>query len=128
VAVIGSIAASLYLSRLTATLPAGLPAPAVTAARGSVGGAIIAVRQVSKAGFAPLAHRLGDAAVLAFLHGFAGGCLTAAGVAASGALLAGFLLPARPELRQGEVHLLPGSDTQPASAAPSNPDAGSRPR
>jgi EmrB/QacA subfamily drug resistance transporter len=124
VAVIGSVAASLYLSRLTATLPAGLPARAVTAARGSVGGAAIAAQQISKAGLAPLAHRLGDAAVLAFMHSFAGGCLVAAGVAAAGALVAGFLLPARPKERPDEAHPLPGTDTQLASTAQTNPDAG----
>src|SRR5499425_1422856 len=40
VAVIGSVAASLYTSRLDALLPAGLPASALTAARGSGGGAV----------------------------------------------------------------------------------------
>jgi EmrB/QacA subfamily drug resistance transporter len=96
VAVIGSVAASLYTSRLAATLPAGLPARAVTAARGSVGGAVIAAQQVSDAGLGQLGSRLKDAAVLAFLHSLAGGCLVGGGVAAVGALVAIFLLPARP--------------------------------
>jgi EmrB/QacA subfamily drug resistance transporter len=96
VAVIGSVAASLYTSRLAATLPAGLPARALTAARGSVGGAVIAAQDASRAGFAHLGSRLKDAAVLAFLHSFAGACLVAGGVAAAGALVAIFLLPARP--------------------------------
>jgi EmrB/QacA subfamily drug resistance transporter len=96
VAVIGSIAASLYTSRLAATIPAGLPARAVTAARGSVGGAVIAAQQASHAGFARLGSRLQDAAILAFLHSLAGGCLVAGAVAAAGALVALFLLPARP--------------------------------
>jgi EmrB/QacA subfamily drug resistance transporter len=96
VAVIGSVAASLYTSRLAATLPAGLPARAVTAARGSVGGAVIAAQQVSDAGLGHLGSRLKDAAVLAFLHSLAGGCLVGGGVAAAGALVAIFLLPARP--------------------------------
>jgi EmrB/QacA subfamily drug resistance transporter len=123
VAVIGSVAASLYASRLTATLPAGLPARAVTAARGSVGGAVIAAHQVGRVGLAGLARRLEDAATLAFLHSFAGGCLVAGGVAAAGAVVAAFLLPARPgqpeavarslapaESRQSEVDY-PGSST-----------------
>jgi len=96
VAVIGSVAASLYTSRLAATLPAGLPARAITAARGSVGGAVIAAQQVSQTGYAQLGSRLKDAATLAFLHSFAGGCLVAGAVAAVGALVAIFLLPARP--------------------------------
>ncbi len=96
VAVVGSVAASLYTSRLTATLPAGLPARAVTAARGSVGGAVIAAQQARRAGLAQLGSRLNDAAILAFLHSLAGGCLVAGGIAAAGALVAIFLLPARP--------------------------------
>ena len=48
VAVIGSVAASLYASRLTSTLPAHLPARAVTGAKGSVGGAIVASHELSR--------------------------------------------------------------------------------
>jgi EmrB/QacA subfamily drug resistance transporter len=96
VAVIGSVAASLYTSRLAATVPARLPAPDLATARGSVGGAVIAAQQASHAGFAQLGSQLKDAAILAFLHSFAGGCLVAGAVAAAGALVAIFLLPARP--------------------------------
>jgi EmrB/QacA subfamily drug resistance transporter len=96
VAVIGSVAASLYASRLTAMLPAGLPARAITAARGSVGGAVIAAQRTRQAGFTQLGSRLKDTAILAFLHSFSGGCLVAGAVAAVGALVAIFLLPARP--------------------------------
>ncbi len=96
VAIIGSVAASLYTSRLTSLLPAGLPARAVTAARGSVGGAVVAAQKASQAGFGQLGSRLKDAAIPAFLHSLAGGCLVAGGVAAAGALVAIFLLPARP--------------------------------
>ena len=116
VAVIGSVAASLYTSRLAATLPAGLPARALTAARGSVGGAAIAAQQVSRTGFAHLGSQLKDAAVLAFLHSFAGGCLVAGGVAAAGALVAIFLLPARPGDPTTAARPLGGTDSQPASA------------
>jgi hypothetical protein len=41
VAVIGSVAASLYASRLAALLPAGFPDRAISAAKGSVGGAAV---------------------------------------------------------------------------------------
>src|SRR5437588_139772 len=44
VAVIGSVAASLYHTRLGATLPAGLPAHAASAAQHSGGGALIAAQ------------------------------------------------------------------------------------
>jgi hypothetical protein len=108
VAVVGSVAASLYASRLASTLPAGLPARAITAARGSVGGAAAAAQKIGQAGQAGLAHRLSDAAVAAFLHSFAGGCLVAAGVAAAGVAAAVLLLPARP----GQ----PGRETGPLAA------------
>ena len=52
VAVIGSVAASLYTSRLTALLPSGPPDRAVAAAKGSVGGAAAAAQQLSRAGLA----------------------------------------------------------------------------
>src|SRR5262249_3751758 len=96
VAVIGSVAASLYASRLTALLPAGLPRPAVPAAQGSVGGAAVAAQQLSQAGLAGPARALSDAAVAAFLHSLSGACLVAAGVAAAGVLLVVLWLPARP--------------------------------
>ena len=115
VAVIGSVAASLYTSRLAATLPAGLPARAITAARGSVGGAVIAAQQASQAGSAELGSRLKDAAILAFLHSFSGGCLVAGAVAAAGALVAIFLLPARPADPATQAPPLAATDPQHAS-------------
>jgi hypothetical protein len=96
VAVIGSISASLYTNRLGATIPAGLPPTAIAAARGSIGGALVAARSLGQAGLAVPAQRLSDAATGAFLHSLTGGCLVAGGVAAAGAVLALTLLPARP--------------------------------
>ena len=115
VAVIGSVAASLYTSRLAATLPARLPAPALAAARGSVGGAVIAAQQASQAGSAELGSRLKDAAILAFLHSFSGGCLVSGAVAAAGALVAIFLLPARPADPATQAPPLAATDPQHAS-------------
>lgn len=103
VAVVGSVAASLYANRLVATLPPRLPAGAVAAAKGSVGGAALAAQTLSQAGLAGIAQRLNDAAVLAFMHSFAGGCLVAAGVAGAGALVVFFLLPARPRAHPEET-------------------------
>src|SRR5262249_25771128 len=103
VAVIGSVAASLYTSRLAALLPPGLPTPAVTAARGSVGGAAIAAQQLSHAGLAGPAQALHDASVAAFLHGLTGACLVAAGVAAAGVLLVALWLPARPRVLETDA-------------------------
>jgi predicted MFS family arabinose efflux permease len=96
VAVIGSVSASLYASRLISTLPAGLPRTAVEAAKGSVGGAIVAAQHLSQAGLRPVASQLRTAAVDGFLHSFAAGSLVACAVAAAGTLVAWFLLPARP--------------------------------
>ena len=96
VAVIGSVAASLYTSRLASTLPTHLPSQALAAAKGSVGGAAVASQRLSQAGLGHLAQRLQDASTQAFLHSFAGGCRVAGGVALGGALFAAILLPARP--------------------------------
>jgi hypothetical protein len=96
VAIIGSVAASLYTSRLAATLPPALPARAVATSKGSFGGAIIASRQLSKLGFRHAAQGLAHSATNAFLYSLAGGCRVAGGVAIAGAVLAIAFLPARP--------------------------------
>jgi len=103
VAVIGSVAASLYTSRLTALLPAGLPPRAAAAAAGSVGGAQVAAQHLSQAGLTGAAHALSQAAQLAFLHSLTGACLVAAGMAGAGVLLVTFLLPARPQTQQAGI-------------------------
>jgi EmrB/QacA subfamily drug resistance transporter len=118
VAVIGSVAASLYTSRLTALLPDGLPGPALTAARGSVGGAVVAAQQLNQAGLTGRAHALHDAAVAAFLHSLTGACLVAAGVAAFGVLLVAIWLPARPRPPAGQ------DEAQPAAGAAARPVGG----
>ena len=114
VAVIGSVAASLYTSRLAALLPAGLPARAVNAAQGSVGGAAAAAGQLSRAGLAGPARALSDAAVAAFMHSLTGACLVAAGVAAAGVLLVAFLLPNRPRVQETKAQPVAGIQPQPA--------------
>src|SRR5437660_4128525 len=77
VAVIGSVAASLYGSRLGATLPTGIPHQAALAAKSSVGGALVAAQGLRHAGLALPAHGLSSAAIGAFLHSLAGGCRVA---------------------------------------------------
>src|SRR5215471_11368289 len=103
VAVIGSVAASLYTSRLTALLPPGLPPRALIAARGSVGGAAVAAEHLTRAGLGGPAGALDRAAVVAFLHSLTGACLVAAGAAAAGVVLVAFLLPARPQAPAAEI-------------------------
>src|SRR6266404_7030930 len=67
VAVIGSVYASLYGSRLTADLPAGLPHSVTAIAHQSVGAAYAVSGQVAAAGHGALAQVVRDAATNAFL-------------------------------------------------------------
>jgi hypothetical protein len=98
VAAIGSIAASLYASRLGATIPHDIPTHAALAAKGSLGGALIAAQSLGRAGLVVPAHHLSAAAVGAFLHSFAGSLRVAGAVAFGGAVMAATLLPSRPAL------------------------------
>jgi EmrB/QacA subfamily drug resistance transporter len=109
VAVIGSVAASLYTSRLTTLLPSGLPGRAVTAANGSVGGAAAAAQRLAQAGLPGPARRLADAADAAFMHSLSGACLVAAGVTAFGVLLVAIWLPNRPPAQQSEAQPAAGA-------------------
>jgi hypothetical protein len=102
VAVIGSVASSLYASRLLATLPPGLPASVVSTAKGSVGGAALAAQHLRAAGLPGAAQRLDAAAVQAFLHGLADACLVAGGVALAGLVLVAVALPGRRHADPGE--------------------------
>jgi len=96
VAVIGSVYASIYGSRLTATLPAGVPGQAAALARQSVGAAYTAAGAVAAHGHPALGQALHLASTNAFLRGLTVGALVAGGVAAAGALLAAVFLPAQP--------------------------------
>jgi EmrB/QacA subfamily drug resistance transporter len=96
VAVIGSVAASVYGSRLAATLPAGVPGQAAAIAHQSVGAAYAAAGKIAAAGHPVLGQALQNASTSAFLSGLTVGCLVAGGVAAAGAVLAVLFLPAQP--------------------------------
>jgi len=96
VAVIGSVYASVYGSRLTATTPAATPGPVAAAAHQSVGAAYVAVGKLASAGSPVLAQALQHAATNAFLRGLVIGCLVAGAVSAAGAVLAALFLPAQP--------------------------------
>jgi hypothetical protein len=98
VAIIGSVYASLYGSRLSSLIPRGLPAPLASVAHSSAGAALIAAESLRKAGDAALAASLHHAATSAFFHGFSAGNLVAAGVAGAGVVMALALLPAQPLL------------------------------
>lgn len=118
VAVIGSIAASLYTSRLASTLPSHLPARAVAGAKGSIGGATIASHELSRLGFDPAGRLLTSSATNAFLYSLAGACRVAGAVTIVGAVVAIAFLPARPRKSEEASRL---SDPLSAGAASSNP-------
>src|ERR1700733_5507409 len=96
VAVIGSVYASAYGSRLTATLPASVPGRVAAIAPQSVGAAYVAAGKIAALGHPGLGQALQHTAANAFLNGLTISCLAAAGVAAAGALLAAWFLPAQP--------------------------------
>ena len=110
VAVIGSVYASVYGSRLTATTPAGVPGQVAALAHQSVGAAYAAAGAVGGGGHPALGQALHLAATDAFLRGLTIGALVAGGVAAAGAILAALFLPAQP-----------GQAALPAPAAPGHP-------
>jgi EmrB/QacA subfamily drug resistance transporter len=96
VAVIGSVYASVYGSRLTGTLPAGLPGRVTALAHQSVGAAYAAAGKITALGHPILGNALQHASANAFIRGLTVGSLVAGGVAAVGAVLAVVFLPAQP--------------------------------
>jgi hypothetical protein len=92
--------ASLYASRLTSSLPLGLPATLARTAHTSVGAALMLAAKLDHAGHPALAATIHDAASAAFFHGFHAANYVSAGVAAAGALMALVLLPAHPSADQ----------------------------
>jgi len=96
VAIIGSVYASLYNTRLTNLLPAELAPRLARAAHDSVGAALGLANRASLNGHPALAHAVHAAASNAFFHGFTAGCLVAAGVSGAAAIVALRLLPAHP--------------------------------
>jgi EmrB/QacA subfamily drug resistance transporter len=96
VAVIGSIYASLYSSRLGELLPAGLPPDLADGAHRSVGTAFGTAGQLEATGHPLLGARLHDAASTAFFHGFETAVLVAAAIALAGSVMALILIPAQP--------------------------------
>jgi hypothetical protein len=97
VAVIGSVYASVYGSRLESALLGQLPPQATAVANRSVGGAFQTAAQLDAGHHTTLANMLQQAASSAFFDGFSVACLVAAGVALVGALMAAILIPAQPQ-------------------------------
>jgi EmrB/QacA subfamily drug resistance transporter len=96
VAVIGSVYASIYGSRLTATMPAAVPSRIAAIAHQTAGAAYAAAGKIATLGHPALGQALHHASTNAFLHGLTIGALVAGGVAAAGAVLAVLFLPAQP--------------------------------
>jgi predicted MFS family arabinose efflux permease len=96
VAVIGSIYASIYSSRLTEALTTHIPGPTADAAHRSVGTAFGAAARIDAAGQPDLAQSLHQAASTAFFDGFQIAVLVAAGIALAGAGMAAALIPNQP--------------------------------
>jgi hypothetical protein len=96
VAVIGSVYASFYRSRLTSTLGERLPRSVTHVVRDSIGGAYGVVHQLAMNQQPTSANFVQHAAASAFVHGAAIGCVVAGAVALAGALLASVFLPAQP--------------------------------
>ena len=96
VAVIGSVYASVYGSRLSATMPTAVPGPVAAIAHQSVGAAYLAAGKIAALGHPALGLALQHASTNAFLRGLTIGALVAGSVAAVGAVLAVLFLPAQP--------------------------------
>ncbi|HVU90949.1 MAG TPA: DHA2 family efflux MFS transporter permease subunit [Jatrophihabitans sp.] len=96
VAVIGSVYASIYRTRVDAAVPGDLPHPLRSAARDSIGGAYAVASRLAGRGQAAAGNLVHHAATTAFDHGVSVGCVVAGAVAAGGALLSAAFLPAQP--------------------------------
>jgi MFS transporter, DHA2 family, multidrug resistance protein len=114
--VIGSVYASLYASRLTGALPAGLSAGVVRTAHESVGAALTVADRLTHAGHPLRASAIHSAANSAFFHGFHAANYVAAGIAAAGSVMALALLPAQPTTSRDASPEVPPVGT-PATAA-----------
>jgi EmrB/QacA subfamily drug resistance transporter len=96
VAVIGSVYASVYSSRLDSGLAVKLPPSDAAVAHKSVGGAFETAARLGAGHHTALARMLHHAAASAFFDGFSAACLVAACVALAGAVMAAALIPAQP--------------------------------
>ncbi|MGO9498484.1 MAG: MFS transporter [Solirubrobacteraceae bacterium] len=117
VAVIGSVYASLYATRLTSALPIGLPAAVVRTAHASVGAALTVAGKIGHAGHPALAVAIHNGAHSAFFAGFSAANYLAAGVAGAGAVMALALLPAQPNTGADEAPRLQAIGSRATSAA-----------
>ena len=116
VAVIGSVFASAYTTRLAHTLPPHLPSALAAGARSSVGQALGIAQQLASSGQVRLAGAVHAGSIHSFDHGLSLGCTVAAVVAAAGAALALVLLPSQPLPALAEVELPERAVAEPVAA------------
>ncbi len=117
VAVIGSVYASLYSSKLGQALPAALHGSTLHAARESAGAALALAAGAVHAGHPGLGAVIHSATIAAFFDGFSAANILAACVAGAGAIMAFALLPAQP--RAAAATAQPGAQplVEPSPAA-----------
>jgi EmrB/QacA subfamily drug resistance transporter len=116
VAILGSVASSVYAARLADTLPRGVPGQLTTTASQSVGAALEVSQRLAAAGQGQLAAALHTVSADAFVHSVSIGCYVAGAVAAAGALLAAAFLPAQPLVLEAARPDLDPADAQPVAA------------
>jgi EmrB/QacA subfamily drug resistance transporter len=122
VAVIGSVYASLYASRLANGLPIRLQSAELRSAHASIGAALTVAGRLGHSGHPALATAVHNVASAAFFHGFHAANYVAAGVAGAGALMALALLPAQPAASEDTPELQAlGSSATVAAGARLNP-------
>ncbi|MDH6553969.1 EmrB/QacA subfamily drug resistance transporter [Streptomyces sp. SAI-117] len=105
VAVIGSIYATLYSSRLDDALPAWLSPQLASLAHQSVGAASEVSGHFAAQGRPILAEAVRHSTIGAFDHGLSIACVVAGLVAIAGTLLAAVFLPAQPPQQPGHADL-----------------------
>jgi MFS family permease len=109
VAIVGSLFSSLYGSALVSrTKGMPIPAAALGAAKESVGAAVEVAEQAGRLHGAQAGAAVKHAVDSAFMSGFRGGSLAAAGVVVIGVVLAALYLPAR--ARKGVADEIVGAD------------------
>ena len=112
VAVLGSIYASGYGSRLAATTPARVPGQVAALAHQSVGAAYAAAGGLTRLGHPAVGQALRLASTNAFLHGLTIAAVVAGGVSAAGAILVAVFLPAQPAEPAGGVAIGTRTDAE----------------
>jgi EmrB/QacA subfamily drug resistance transporter len=120
VAVIGSIYASLYSSRLVSAGPARASAMLAHIAHQPVGVALAVVDHLGATGHSGLAAAINTSTGNAFHYGLQVSCFVAGGVAIVGAIAAATLLPAQPT-RHSESESSSSPSASQASPSPSQP-------